>query len=45
MSEINVDSYSIIGGESQTIHIMLNKNEKINSYKIYTSKLILTKVI
>ena len=35
MFEINVDSYSIIGGESQTIHIMLKKNEKININKNY----------
>ena len=32
---MNIDSYSIIGRESQTIHIMLQKNEKININKNY----------
>ena len=35
MFEMNIDSYSIIGRESQTIHIMLQKNEKININKNY----------
>ena len=35
MSFINSDSYSIIGSESQIIHIILNKNEKININKKY----------
>ena len=35
MSFINSDSYSIIGSESQTIYIILKKNEKININKKY----------
>lgn len=35
MFEILLDSYSIIGEESQTIHIILNKNDKININKNY----------
>ena len=35
MSFINTDSFSIIGSESQTIQILLNKNEKININKKY----------
>ena len=35
MSFINSDSYTIIGTESQIIHIILNKNEKININKKY----------
>lgn len=35
MSKLYLDSYSIIGEESQTIHIVLNKNEKININKKY----------
>ena len=35
MSFINKDSFSIIGSESQTIQIILNKNEKININKQY----------
>ena len=35
MFEILFDSYSIIGEESQTIHIILHKNDKININKNY----------
>ena len=35
MSFVNTDSFSIIGSESQTIQIILNKNEKININKKY----------
>ena len=35
MSEINLESYSIIGQDSQTIYIILRKNEKININKNY----------
>ena len=35
MLNIYLDSYSIIGEESQTIQIILNKNEKININKKY----------
>ena len=35
MFEILLDSYSIIGEESQTIHIILHKNDKININKNY----------
>lgn len=35
MSNLHLDSYSIIGEESQTIIITLNKNEKININKQY----------
>lgn len=35
MSDINLESYSIIGQESQTLHIILRKNEKININKYY----------
>ena len=35
MSNLFLDSYSIIGEESQTIHITLNKNEIININKKY----------
>ena len=35
MSEINLESYSIIGQDSQTIHIILRKNGKININKNY----------
>ena len=35
MSFINTNSFSIIGSESQTIQIILNKNEKININKQY----------
>lgn len=35
MSNLLLDSYSIIGEESQTIHITLNKNEIININKKY----------
>lgn len=35
MSDFYLDSYTIIGKESQTIHISLQKNEKININKKY----------
>ena len=35
MFEILLDSYSIIGEESQTIHMILHKNDKININKNY----------
>ena len=35
MSELFLESYSIIGQESQTIQIILHKNEKININKKY----------